>query len=171
MSLVERKGFKIGCTVEILDAGELYPRNRQAFKESGLPMDEWAKYCVLETGAVAIYIGSLESKEIDVVKYKGNYYMIGQRGLGKVQDNTAVGMLKEAADCIGDRAAERDTESERSMAATVRAFNGMFGTELTEEQGWQFMVLLKMARAKGGEYRRDDYVDGAAYFALAGECR
>lgn len=86
-------------------------------------------------------------------------------------DESAVGMLEEAAYCIGDRASERDTEAERSMAATIRAFNGMYGTELTEEQGWQFMVLLKMARAKGGEYRRDDYVDGAAYFALAGECR
>lgn len=86
-------------------------------------------------------------------------------------EHCAVGMLEEAADCIGNRASERDTEAERSMAATIRAFNGMYGTELTEEQGWQFMVLLKMARAKGGEYRRDDYVDGAAYFALAGECR
>ncbi len=87
------------------------------------------------------------------------------------EDASAVGMLEEAAHCIGDRASERDTEAERSMAATIRAFNGMYGTELTEEQGWQFMVLLKMARAKGGDYRRDDYVDGAAYFALAGECR
>ncbi len=83
----------------------------------------------------------------------------------------AVGMLQEASDCIGNRASERDTEAERSMAATIRSFNGMFGTELTEEQGWHFMALLKMARAKGGEFRRDDYVDGAAYFALAGECR
>lgn len=86
-------------------------------------------------------------------------------------DKSAVGMLTEAANCIGDRASERDTESERSMAATVRAFNGMFGTELTEEQGWHFMVLLKMSRAKGGTFRDDDYIDGAAYFALAGECR
>lgn len=83
----------------------------------------------------------------------------------------AVDILKEAAECIGDRAEERDTEEERSMAATVRAFNGMFGTELTEEQGWHFMTLLKMSRSKGGEFRHDDYVDGAAYFALAGECR
>ena len=84
---------------------------------------------------------------------------------------TSVSILNEAANCIGNRASERDTDAERSMAATVRAFNGMFGTELTEEQGWHFMTLLKMSRAKGGEYRRDDYVDGAAYFALAGECR
>lgn len=90
---------------------------------------------------------------------------------GEANVDQATDILKEAAECIGDRASERDTEEERSMASTVRAFNGMYGTELTEEQGWQFMVLLKMARAKGGEYRRDDFVDGAAYFALAGECR
>ena len=86
------------------------------------------------------------------------------------KDVSAVGMLKEAADCIGDRAAERDTDAERSMAATVKAFNGMYGTSITEQMGWQFMVLLKMSRAKGGDFRRDDFVDGAAYFALAGEC-
>ena len=45
----------------------------------------------------------------------------------------------------------------------------MFNTELTETQGWLFMALLKMSRAKGGEFNSDDYIDGAAYFALAGE--
>lgn len=82
---------------------------------------------------------------------------------------TAVRMLEQAVDCIGDRASERDTESERSMMATVKAFNGLYGTDLTEEQGWMFMVFLKAARAKGGNFRDDDYIDGAAYFALAGE--
>jgi len=79
--------------------------------------------------------------------------------------------LYQAAMCIDDRAEQRDVEGERSMEATVGAFNQMFDTNLTEEQGWHFMVLLKMARSKGGKYRQDDYVDGAAYFALAGESR
>lgn len=78
-------------------------------------------------------------------------------------------ILDTAAECIGNRAAERDTDAERSMAATVTSFNAMYNTELTEEQGWMFMVFLKAARAKGGDFRLDDYVDGAAYFALAGE--
>lgn len=86
-----------------------------------------------------------------------------------VPPSDAPSLLTEAAETIGNRASERDTKAERSMAATVAAFNAMFDTELTEEQGWQFMVLLKMSRSKGGKYRRDDYVDGAAYFALAGE--
>ncbi|AUR87197.1 hypothetical protein HYP58_gp51 [Vibrio phage 1.097.O._10N.286.49.B3] len=78
-------------------------------------------------------------------------------------------ILDTAATCIGDRASERDTDEERSMKATVESFNAMYNLELTEEQGWMFMVFLKAARAKGGDFRLDDYVDGAAYFALAGE--
>lgn len=86
-----------------------------------------------------------------------------------VDETNAVSILSEASDCIGERAAERDTESERSMKTTVNAFNAMFGTNLTEVQGWQFMELLKMSRSRGGKFRLDDFVDGAAYAALAGE--
>ena len=82
---------------------------------------------------------------------------------------SATGLLQSAYHQIGDRASERDTETERSMCSTVNAFNALYGTNLTEEQGWMFMVFLKAARAKGGRVRVDDYVDGSAYFALAGE--
>lgn len=85
------------------------------------------------------------------------------------QDNSAVGLLTEAAETIGARAAERDVESERSMVRCVAAFNVMFGKDITEEQGWLFMVLLKMSRSTVG-HRRDDFSDGASYFGLAGEC-
>lgn len=68
-----------------------------------------------------------------------------------------------------DRAAQRDNEDgERSMKACVDAFNAMFGHNLTETQGWQFMVLLKMARSRN-KFNSDDYEDGAAYTGLAGE--
>lgn len=82
---------------------------------------------------------------------------------------SATDLLQSACDQIEDRASERDTETERSMSSTVNAFNALYGTNLTEEQGWMFMVFLKAARAKGGRVRVDDYVDGSAYFALAGE--
>lgn len=82
---------------------------------------------------------------------------------------SATDLLQSACDQIGNRAAERDTETERSMSSTVNAFNALYGTNLTEEQGWMFMVFLKAARSKGGNIRIDDYVDGSAYFALAGE--
>lgn len=83
---------------------------------------------------------------------------------------TADEILNNAAAEMQDRAASRDTpEGERSMGRCVKAFNAMFGTELTETQGWQFMELLKMARSAGGAFRLDDFTDGVAYAALAGE--
>ena len=84
--------------------------------------------------------------------------------------NSAVGMLQEAAETLKQRAILRDTpDGERSMARCVEAFNAMYGAKLTEEQGWMFMVMLKAARSANGHQHPDDYVDGAAYFALAGE--
>ncbi len=87
----------------------------------------------------------------------------------------APGFLLEAADTIGNRASERDQDDgERSMARAVSMFNAWRGHEstypLSETEGWIFMVFLKLARAAGGTYKRDDFVDGAAYMALAGEC-
>ena len=79
-------------------------------------------------------------------------------------------ILREAATTIDGRAAQRDSEKERSMARCVAAFNGLTKHNLTEEEGWMFMVVLKMARAlNGSKFVKDDYVDGAAYMALAGE--
>jgi len=83
---------------------------------------------------------------------------------------TASGILKKASELLEERGKEYDTEGqERSMSATVAAFNAMFSAEMTVEQGWHFMVLLKMARCKGNRTKLDNYLDGAAYFALAGE--
>lgn len=81
-------------------------------------------------------------------------------------------LLEKAAITMRERSAERDTEKERAMAKTVAIFNAMFPhRELTEYEGWMFMFCLKMARAEGGAFRLDDYIDGAAYIALAAECR
>lgn len=79
-------------------------------------------------------------------------------------------ILIEAASNIDNRAAERDTEAERSMARAVAIFNAYSGHTLTETDGWMFMVCLKMARSRAGKFRRDDYTDLSAYAALAGEC-
>lgn len=86
-------------------------------------------------------------------------------------ENAADALLVEAADAISARAVLRDQpDGERSMRRTVAAFNALTGHRLTEEQGWLFMAVLKMARSVGGEPNRDDYIDQAAYAALAGEC-
>ena len=90
-----------------------------------------------------------------------------------IPDTVATHMLKQGAKAIQDRAASRDLpDGERSMRRAVDAFNGLVGGDrrLTEREGWLFMVVLKMARATAGRFNPDDYVDGAAYMALAGEC-
>lgn len=84
----------------------------------------------------------------------------------------APALLERAAATMRDRSSERDTEKERAMAKTVALFNAAFPDhEISEYQGWMFMMFLKMARAHGGSFREDDYLDMAAYAALAGECR
>lgn len=86
---------------------------------------------------------------------------------------TAPDILNLGAQALSDRAASRDSPGgERSMRRAVDAFNALVGGDrrLTETEGWLFMAVLKGARATAGGHSLDDYIDGAAYFALAGEC-
>lgn len=79
-------------------------------------------------------------------------------------------LLVQAHESIHQRAQLRDKPAgERSMARCIAAFNALHGTALTEVQGWHFMVILKLTRATAGRKHLDDYVDLAAYSALAGE--
>ena len=80
-------------------------------------------------------------------------------------------ILRTAAELIEQRAAQRDLEQERSMARTVAVFNAMMGRteQMTEQEGWLFMVCLKMVRATAGKPMPDDWMDAAAYCALGGE--
>lgn len=80
-------------------------------------------------------------------------------------------ILQQAIMEMADRAKTYDSEEtgERSMASTVKAFNAFTGLDMTETQGWLFMVCLKAARSTQGAYRADNFVDGAAYFSLYGE--
>lgn len=82
----------------------------------------------------------------------------------------AADILKAALGHMEDRAATYDKpEGERSMPATVAAFNALTGHTLTAEQGWLFMTVLKLCRTQQGGFRADNYEDGSAYFALMGE--
>lgn len=83
-------------------------------------------------------------------------------------------LLAQAADEMAARAERYDApEGERSMAAAVASFNALTGGRMTVTEGWTFMALLKLARAQSqggrGSAHLDNYVDGAAYMALAGE--
>lgn len=82
-------------------------------------------------------------------------------------------ILDRAAETIIQRGTERDQAGgERSMARIVAAFNAITGHQLTEREGWLFMIQLKAVRAcTGSAIRDDDHIDGAAYFALMGERR
>lgn len=84
---------------------------------------------------------------------------------------TAASMLTAALGHMEDRAKTYDAPGgERSMGKTVSAFNTITGLDLTEEQGWLFMEILKQVRSQQGDYRADSYEDLVAYAALRGEC-
>lgn len=91
-------------------------------------------------------------------------------GCSPAPATTAASILDAALGHMRDRAQTYDKpEGERSMRNTVAAFNVITGHNLTEEQGWLFMGLLKMVRSQQGKYRADNYEDLAAYAGLLGE--
>lgn len=97
--------------------------------------------------------------------------------MSKTEPLTAAAVLRRAADLIEQRAAQRDRPGgEKSMAATVEAFNAIYaervaanGGRLDEVMGWHFMELLKMVRSAYGVFVPDDFEDKTAYSALAAE--
>ena len=58
---------------------------------------------------------------------------------------------------------------ERSMGRTVNAFAALTDIQLTEEQGWLFLEVLKQVRSLQGKFKADNYEDLAGYAALRGE--
>lgn len=83
---------------------------------------------------------------------------------------TASKVLTKASKHLDDRGKSYDSaKGERSMERIVGAFNTITDSDLTEEQGWLFMSLLKMVRSQQS-YKEDNYEDEAAYAALRGEC-
>jgi hypothetical protein len=88
-----------------------------------------------------------------------------QQRLGKASE-----ILDAAITTLEDRAASRDVSQERSMARTVEIFNAIGNCQLSELDGWMFMVALKIARSCQGAINPDDFIDLAGYSALAGEC-
>ncbi len=86
--------------------------------------------------------------------------------------------LKLAGNTLSERGATRDKgamvlgEYERSMPQIVKVFRALTGIDLTERQGWTFMVVLKLVREQRSEtFQADNYVDLIGYAALLGESR
>jgi hypothetical protein len=84
---------------------------------------------------------------------------------------SAIEFLERAADLMLERGQEYDSEDgERSMAQTVAAFNVITGNNLSEQEGWLFMLLLKLVRQhQTEEWHQDSSEDAIAYAALMAE--
>lgn len=79
-------------------------------------------------------------------------------------------ILRAGLDILVERGEQRDQPGgERTIPSVVAAFNALTGHSMTEQQGWLFMALVKVRRSQTGKPDADHYVDGANYFALAGE--
>ncbi len=87
--------------------------------------------------------------------------------------NTAPELLQRAAAIMNERAAQYDKpEGERSMSATVAAFNAITGIGLTPADGWLLMVILKLVRDSQCEQAHEDSChDLVAYASLYAEAR
>ena len=85
---------------------------------------------------------------------------------------TASELLAVAAKTLGERGADYDptkAAGERSMPAVVPIFKELSGKELTEQEGWLFMVAMKLARIKTSPAKLDSHVDLIAYVSLYSE--
>lgn len=84
---------------------------------------------------------------------------------------TAESLLAEVQDILRERGKHYGdgVAVERNMAKCVKLFNALTGTELTEEDGWIFMMLLKLSRIKSGQFRDDTYKDLIGYAVLTAE--
>lgn len=81
-------------------------------------------------------------------------------------------LLKRAADIMEERGKQYDKPGgERSMAQCIAAFNAITGRDLTEQEGWTMMAVLKMVRffQNTAVPHRDSLEDLIAYTALLGE--
>jgi hypothetical protein len=90
------------------------------------------------------------------------------------QPVNAAEILQSGIAAMAQRAKTRDhADGERSIERAVAMFNVLRGyhgpRDITAREGWILMALLKLSRAQGGAHLLDDYIDGAAYIALAGE--
>lgn len=80
---------------------------------------------------------------------------------------TAPEMLRQAAALIEQHTHGRDCDGETSLALAARLFSEWRGVEFTERDACVFVALLKLSRAAHGS-NPDNWLDGAAYVAMAG---
>lgn len=64
--------------------------------------------------------------------------------------------------------AETHGDVAENLEQTANLWSVYLCAPITAHDVAQMMVLLKISRSKSGSYNPDDYVDGAAYSAIAG---
>ena len=80
--------------------------------------------------------------------------------------------LQSAMDVQKERGEQYDKPNgERSMGATVRAFNAITGHVLEESDGWMLLGILKLVRQSQNpdKYHHDSALDFVAYSSLYAE--
>lgn len=83
----------------------------------------------------------------------------------------ATDFLRESLETLEEKAKLRDQPNgERNMKKTVDAYNILTGSNMSEKDGWLFMLILKITRMQTGKYNPDDYIDTNCYSSLLGEC-
>lgn len=89
------------------------------------------------------------------------------------KDRTAGDFLQNAQSILEQRGKQYDKpQGERSMAATVAAFNAITGQALTEPHGWLLLTLLKLVRDNQREAPHEDScMDLVTYSSLYAEAR
>lgn len=135
-------------------------------------LDETNTVTLDTVGAFSVTGSSSKDGSYMASKHDFLHYFKPSKQGQKTDTPKAVQILNEAVAIMAERGRSYDrsgVEAERSMPKIVAMFNALTGHELTPEQGWKFMCCLKLARSEQGEYREDNYLDGAAYMALAGE--
>lgn len=89
-----------------------------------------------------------------------------------IETTTAPDLLNKSAELLKERGKQYDKSgSERSMPKVINAFNTITGRDLTAQEGWLLMQLLKMVRIYQNpeNVHQDSLEDLIAYAALHGE--
>jgi len=84
---------------------------------------------------------------------------------------TAASLLQRAAELQEERGLQYDKGQERSAAKVAQVFNTITGKDLTEEDVWMLLVVLKQVRyySNVSAKHRDSVEDLISYAALFGE--
>jgi len=97
-------------------------------------------------------------------------FLLGQNSLNEKRKPTlAEDFLQDGIRILHERGQGYDGESERSMEKIVKIFNEVFDKDITERQGWEFMVILKLVRSASKKVKEDTFIDKQNYSALAAE--